>query len=521
MVITELYIRKFGRLSDRHFYLGRGLQIISGDNEFGKTTLHAFIRAMLFGLERGRGRAAANDDFTRYEPWDDPGSYGGVMRFTCGGRRFRLDRDFARYTRRASLVCEDDGEELSVEDGDLGMLLGGLTPGVFDSTVSVGQLKSEPGKELSEALADYAANYYETGGGAYNLSGALQVLNGKRRETERELRMETDAENEARADLQREISYLERDMQRLEAEYKEKKERLEDGQPEKKDVREKRGAEKRHGKGQGLRSAFPGIVAVLAGAAMAGTGAVPGIPFPAGKAMQEAVLFVGIALLLAGAMILFRKIWMTRRAERIDEIPGSAAVPAEDEERTRSRLAGELAHIRAEYRDRELRRGNLREQYEETGKSERRCRLEERCRALALAEEQLREAAKATGDGMERRISGRMSDIFARITDGRYRTVEAGRSKNGFRITVWDGERRIPADRLSRGTLEQIFFALRMAAADVLLEEPFPVILDDVFAFYDDKRLASVLQWLNREKEQAILLTCNGREEQILGGDHE
>ena len=178
MVITELYIRKFGRLSDRHFYLGNGLQIISGDNERYTYTLHAFIRAMLFGLERGRGRAAANDDFTRYEPWDDPGSYGGVMRFTCGGRRFRLDRDFARYTRRASLVCEDDGEELSVEDGDLGMLLGGLTPGVFDSTVSVGQLKSEPGKELSEALADYAANYYETGGGAYNLSGALQVLNG-------------------------------------------------------------------------------------------------------------------------------------------------------------------------------------------------------------------------------------------------------------------------------------------------------------------------------------------------------
>ena len=198
MVITELYIRKFGRLSDRHFYLGRGLQIISGDNEFGKTTLHAFIRAMLFGLDRGRGRAAANDDFTRYEPWDEPGVYGGVMRFICGGRRFRLERDFARYTRRASLVCEDDGEELSVEDGDLEMLLGGMTPGVFDSTVSVGQLKSEPGKELAGALADYAANYYETGGGAYNLSGALQILNGKRRETERELRAEADAEDEER-----------------------------------------------------------------------------------------------------------------------------------------------------------------------------------------------------------------------------------------------------------------------------------------------------------------------------------
>ena len=146
--------------------------------------------------------------------------------------------------------------------------------------------------------------------------------------------------------------------------------------------------------------------------------------------------------------------------------------------------------------------------------------MEERCRALALAEEQLKEAAKLSGDGMERRISGRMSEIFARITDGRYRSVEAGRSKNGFRITVWDGQRRIPAERLSRGTLEQIYFALRMAAADVLLEEPFPVILDDVFAFYDDKRLGSVLQWLGSGREQVILLTCQRREERILNGNN-
>ena len=78
-----------------------------------------------------------------------------MMRFVCGGRRFRLERDFARGVKRASLVCEDDGEELSVEDGDLEMLLGGLTTGIFDSTVSVGQLKAEPGRLLSDALADY------------------------------------------------------------------------------------------------------------------------------------------------------------------------------------------------------------------------------------------------------------------------------------------------------------------------------------------------------------------------------
>ena len=90
MVIRELYIKNFGKFTERHFYLEDGVQVISGENEFGKSTLHAFIRAMLFGLERGRGRAAAKDAFTRCEPWENPGYYAGVMRFTCGGRNFRL-----------------------------------------------------------------------------------------------------------------------------------------------------------------------------------------------------------------------------------------------------------------------------------------------------------------------------------------------------------------------------------------------------------------------------------------------
>ena len=61
---------------------------------------------------------------------------------------------------------------------------------------------------------------------------------------------------------------------------------------------------------------------------------------------------------------------------------------------------------------------------------------------------------------------------------------------------------------------------LEMAAAEILTEEPLPLILDDVFAFYDDKRLESVLQWLGSGREQVILLTCQRREERILSGNN-
>lgn len=490
MVITELYIRNFGKLSERHFYLRDGVQVISGENEYGKTTLHAFIRAMLFGLERGRGRAAAKDDFSRYEPWDDPGSYAGVMRFTCGGRSFRLERNFARQTKQVSLVCEDDGEELSVEHGDLQMLLGGMTAELFDNTVSVGQLKAAPGQELSDALANYAANYYETGGGEYDLSKALKSLDEKKRAVRRELRDEEAAGETERKKLLQKSRYLEEDIRRLDAEYKEIEKTLRElSGPERTDV---------HGKN---RFIIGGIAAICAGVLLLlwslWSGHESGRDLSAVSVLTALVpvlaAVAGVFLLAAGYAGKFRS--HRNRSEA-------------DEQRR-----WELERICSELREKEIRRENIREQYEESEKSDRQLRLEEQCRALELAVEELQKAAQVTAGSMERSMSRRASEIFSAITDGKYRSLETDRQRG---ITVWDGERKIPAGRLSRGTVEQIYFCIRMAAAEILTEEPLPLILDDVFAFYDDKRLESVLKWLSGQEKQVIIFTCHSREKKLL-----
>ena len=490
MVITELYIRNFGKLTERHFYLRDGVQVISGENEYGKTTLHAFIRAMLFGLERGRGRAAAKDDFSRYEPWDDPGSYAGVMRFTCGGRSFRLERNFARQTKQVSLVCEDDGEELSVEHGDLQMLLGGMTAELFDNTVSVGQLKAAPGQELSDALANYAANYYETGGGEYDLGKALKSLDEKKRAIRRELRDEEAAGETERKKLLQKSRYLEEDIRHLDAQYKEIEKTLRElPGPERTDV---------YGKN---RFIIGGIAAICTGVLLLlwslWSGHESGRDLSAVSVLTMLVpvltAVAGVFLLAAGYAGKFRS--HRNRSEA-------------DEQRR-----WELERIRSELREKEIRRENIREQYEESEKSDRQLRLEEQCRALELAVEELQKAAQVTAGSMERSMSRRASEIFSAITDGKYRSLETDRQRG---ITVWDGERKIPAGRLSRGTVEQIYFCIRMAAAEILTEEPLPLILDDVFAFYDDKRLESVLKWLSGQEKQVIIFTCHSREKKLL-----
>ena len=152
MKIKEIEIKNFGKFSNQRFVFRDGIQVFYGENEFGKSTIYGFLKAMLFGMERGRGKAAHNDSFSRFEPWENPNEYAGTMRFSCGEKTFCLKRRFDRYTKGAVLICEDDGEELSVEHGDLDMLLNGLTAEQFENTAVIGQLGARPGQSLAAEL---------------------------------------------------------------------------------------------------------------------------------------------------------------------------------------------------------------------------------------------------------------------------------------------------------------------------------------------------------------------------------
>lgn len=568
MIITELYIKNFGMLSGKRIRFEDGVQVIYGENESGKTTLHAFIRAMLFGMERGRGKAAAKDDFTRYEPWENPGNYAGIMWFSCGGKRFRLERNFDRYTKRTLLVCEDDGEELSVGHGDLEMLLGGMTLSLYGSTVSVGQLAARPGQELCDALENYAANFCESGGGDIDVNGVLKSLKEKERLTACALKKETEEREEQRRRMLEECSYLEEDIETLTRELEEKKKAAaklsenfrgqnnsaqinseensraknssaqsssaqngraensraqnssaKNGSAGKMPAEEKARSAARAGAfgAGGLAAVCAGLIGSILTRILAGHQSAADFIQP----VFSLLILAGLGLLAAGAYLYLsgRQAAGGRSEEYEQEYErkesGLKETGSEDAAHREAlhQIRGEMEHIRAERREKEIRRSNLYEQCSEMKAGEKEKSLGRRVRALRLAQEQMRLAAQELGRRTSASLNKRASDILAGITEGRYRSMDIGEK---LQISVWDGSRRIPAERLSRGTLEQIYFSVRMAAAEVLQEEPMPVILDDTFAFYDEKRLKSALKWLRGQKRQVIILSCNRREEEIL-----
>ena len=96
MRILELHIDGFGKFHDLSVSFDKDLNVVYGKNEAGKSTLHTFIRCMLFGLERGRGRAARADLYSKYEPWENGGTYEGSLRLEQNGHIYRIERSFQK-----------------------------------------------------------------------------------------------------------------------------------------------------------------------------------------------------------------------------------------------------------------------------------------------------------------------------------------------------------------------------------------------------------------------------------------
>ena len=73
--------------------------------------------------------------------------------------------------------------------------------------------------------------------------------------------------------------------------------------------------------------------------------------------------------------------------------------------------------------------------------------------------------------------------------------------------------RYIDMKYLSNGAVEQLYFALRLAAGELLYgEDEFPLFLDDVFGNYDDVRLKNTLAYLSQNCERQILIFTGRRE---------
>ena len=96
MKIKKIYIAAFGGLKDFTLDINDGLNVIYGNNEDGKSTVFAFIKAMFYGT--GRNTKSISDSVRlKFTPWDGA-TMGGRIFFENEGKIFVCE---GRVTQKA------------------------------------------------------------------------------------------------------------------------------------------------------------------------------------------------------------------------------------------------------------------------------------------------------------------------------------------------------------------------------------------------------------------------------------
>lgn len=240
MIIRELHLKNFGKFCGRKLTFSDGINLIYGPNEAGKTTVYHAICAMFFGLEKQRGRAARSDIYTTYQPWENRTWYEGTLRFETGGKKFCLERGFYHNEKFSHLFCETDGEELSLEDGDLEMLLGDVGAELYYNTAAVGQLRMKPQDIVYGYLKNHISKIHEAGSNSTDVVRALSILENKKKMMEKERKQKE-------SQIGRQLENLDTKIELMEKEAADCIKQLEALKRKVKEVREKTVLEQRKG----------------------------------------------------------------------------------------------------------------------------------------------------------------------------------------------------------------------------------------------------------------------------------
>lgn len=508
MRITRMVLSDFGKFHQQEFLLAPGLNIATGANEAGKTTLRRFIRSMFYGLERERGVKARNDDYMRLKPWEYD-RFQGILEFEAEGKWYRLFRNF--LTSRKELILTDlsTGREIGDPVKFL-QSLGLKSETVYTNTFWVGNICATE-EFLAEELKDYLANLAYGGGAGLNLQKSLGWLSAQKKailkqipEQEMTHCMEYMLMGESLTKQKEEAEFA---LERLLSHRKELDRKINDCKLQAGELRKEleRNEAEEWKNGKRLQLLLLPLSASLA--ALAGAAVVTWWQFP---------LSVGILLLL-GCLIFWCRLQKQKEQKKLlkEELSGRLLLVTEELEAGYEGLTGllpetEQKRLWLEQAEENLKQCELAaERYEELKQLQQ--KLQREAEAVILAADTLQELSGQLYDEFQSKFVDALSAYATAFTDHAYEKLMADEELN---LKVLTKDRSLGISEVSFGTAEQFYLALRFAAADVFdPDKKNTIILDDSFAAFDEQRLESAILALSNCGRQVLLLSSSGREE--------
>lgn len=185
MIIKELNLIGFGKFQNKVMELNEGINIIYGENEAGKSTIHSFINGMFYGFLKPYAKKTIYlEEHEKYNPWQGS-RYGGIIRFSYEGRNYRIEREFTKGSEETKVFLEDTGENITnyINNGDMaripqpGFQFFGFNNVIFTNTVMIKQLGSKTDSSLANEVREKIINVSTAMDDSVSIEKALLAIN--------------------------------------------------------------------------------------------------------------------------------------------------------------------------------------------------------------------------------------------------------------------------------------------------------------------------------------------------------
>lgn len=139
---------------------------------------------------------------------------------------------------------------------------------------------------------------------------------------------------------------------------------------------------------------------------------------------------------------------------------------------------------------------------------EQRRQLQENYEAITLAKTTLEVCIQELKNTFAPALNQKAGTLISALTGGRYQEV---RVTDAYKIMLKtpEGTDIVPAEFVSAGTYDLLYFALRMAVLLTLQSEIPLLIMDDTFMQLDEKRQQNAFGWLGENQGQILYFSCH------------
>ena len=137
-------------------------------------------------------------------------------------------------------------------------------------------------------------------------------------------------------------------------------------------------------------------------------------------------------------------------------------------------------------------------------------------KSINIAKEALEESYSQMKNEITPKFTKDLSLLVEKISSNKYKNARFD-TEYGLRVEKENGE-YIDCNRLSIGTIDQLYLSLRLSAMNEISEEKMPIILDEAFAYFDNERLENILKYIyeSYKENQVLIFTCSNREKEIM-----